>query len=92
MDGASDISMYWYLISILYEILRICADGENITKVVYQANTNFTTVRAYLDMLIKKDLVEVLHGSPVLYKTTQKGIAMRNRLRTLHQELDDLEP
>lgn len=77
---------------IIYEILRICADGENITKVVYQANTNFTTIRAYLDMLIKNDLVEVLGVSPVRYKTTEKGIAMRNRLRTLHQELDDLRP
>ncbi len=77
---------------IIFEILRICADGENITKVVYQANTNFTTIRAYLDMLIKNDLVEVLEVSPVRYKTTENGIAMRNRLRTLHQELDDLRP
>ncbi len=77
---------------IIYEILRICADGANITRVVYQANTNFTTIRACLDMLIKNDLVEVLEGSPVRYKTTQKGIAMRNLLRTLHQELDDLRP
>ena len=77
---------------IIYEILRICAEGENITRVVYKANTNFTTVRAYLDMLIKNDLVEVLEGSPILYKTTQKGVDMRNHLRALYQELDDLKP
>jgi predicted transcriptional regulator len=77
---------------IIYEILRICAEGENITRIVYQANTNFTTIRAYLDMLINKDLVEVLQGSPVLYRTTQKGVAMRNHLRALCQELDDLKP
>lgn len=76
---------------IIYEILRICAEGENITRVVYQANTNFTTIRAYMDMLIKNDLVEVLESSPVLYKTTQKGVAMRNQLRALYQELDDLK-
>jgi len=77
---------------IIYEILRICAEGENITRIVYQANTNFTTIRAYLDMLIKNDLVEVLQGSPVLYRTTQKGVAKRNHLRALYQELDDLKP
>ncbi len=77
---------------IIYEILRICAEGENVTRIVYQANTNFTTIRAYLNMLIKNDLVEILQGTPMLYRTTQKGIDMRNRLRTLHQELDDLKP
>ena len=77
---------------IIYEILRICAEGENITRIVYQANTNFTTIRAYLDMLIKNDLVEVLQGSPIMYKTTQKGGDMRNHLRALYQELDDLKP
>ncbi len=77
---------------IIYEILKICAEGENITKVVYQANTNFTTIRAYLDMLMKNDLVEILQGVPVLYRTTQKGIVMRDRLRTFHQELDGLKP
>ena len=29
---------------IVLEILRICANGENVTKIVYQTNTNFTTI------------------------------------------------
>ncbi|OPY54826.1 MAG: hypothetical protein A4E48_00166 [Methanosaeta sp. PtaU1.Bin060] len=77
---------------IIYEILKICAEGENITRVVYQANTNFTTIRVYMNLLIKNELVEVLQGYPVLYKTTQKGVAMRDQLGALYQELDDLEP
>ena len=74
---------------IILEVLSICADGENITRIVYRANTNFTTIRAYLDMLIKNGLVEpLLQGSPTLYKTTQKGIQVRNRLKMLHDELE----
>ncbi len=74
---------------IILEVLSICADGENITRIVYRANTNFTTVRAYLDTLIKNGLIEpVLQESPTLYKTTQKGIHFRNRLKMLHDELE----
>jgi len=74
---------------IILEVLSICADGENITRIVYRANTNFTTIRAYLDMLIKNGLVEPLQQeSPTLYKTTQKGIQVRNRLKMLQEELE----
>lgn len=73
---------------IILEVLSICADGENITRIVYRANTNFTTIRAYLDMLIKNDLVELVQGSPILYKTTQKGLLVRNRLKMLQEELE----
>ncbi len=74
---------------IILEVLSICVDGECITRIVYRANTNFTTIKAYLDMLIKNGLVEPLQqGSPTLYKTTQKGIQVRNRLEMLHDELE----
>lgn len=73
---------------IILEVLSICGDGENITRIVYRANTNFTTIRAYLDMLIKNGLVESLEGSPTLYKTTQKGMQMKGRLKMLHDELE----
>jgi len=73
---------------IILEILGICAEGENITRVVYRANTNFTTIRSYMDMLIKNGLIEPSPGSPVIYKTTSKGQAMKARLRALQEELD----
>lgn len=75
---------------IILEVLSICIDGENITKIVYRANTNFTTIRAYMDLLIKNGLIESIQGTPVLYKTTQKGIDMRNRLKMLREELEEL--
>ncbi len=75
---------------IIFEVLSICIDGENITRIVYRANTNFTTIKAYMDLLIKNGLIESIQGSPVLYKTTQKGIVMRNRLKKLREELEEI--
>ncbi|MFB3764156.1 MAG: winged helix-turn-helix domain-containing protein [Methanotrichaceae archaeon] len=76
---------------IILEILSICVDGENITRIVYRANTNFTTVKSYMDLLIKNGLIETIHGTPTLYKTTQKGINVRNRLKKLREELVEID-
>ncbi len=75
---------------IILEILKICANGENITKIVYQTNTNFTTIKGYLSILIKNDLIEYLGPIPRLYKTTPKGIDMMNRLKLLQREMEEL--
>jgi predicted transcriptional regulator len=73
---------------ILQEILNICAKGENITQIVYMSNTNFTTVKYYIESMMESNLLEMIDGSPVLYKTTAKGMEVRNRLRMLQDELD----
>jgi predicted transcriptional regulator len=75
---------------IIFEILSICVDGENVTKIVYRANTNFTTIKAYLNFLRKRELIECLEVSSRLYKTTEKGIDLMNRLEQLQQDLDEL--
>ena len=76
---------------IVIEILSRCENGENITKIVYQTNTNFTTIRTYLNLLTKNDLLErQATTSPILYKTTAKGIEMRNRLRTIQTAVEKL--
>jgi len=76
---------------IILEILTLCSEGKNVTGIVYGANTNFTTIRAYLDLMIENDLIESLQGSPKLYKTTHKGLAMKERLKTLQEELDEIK-
>ncbi|RQW81158.1 MAG: DNA-binding protein [Methanothrix sp.] len=76
---------------IISEILSVCANGENITRIVYRANTNFTTIRSYLDILIKNGLIESKPGKPTIYKTTQKGQEMMNRLKVLQEELEDIK-
>ena len=75
---------------IIFEILSICVDGEDVTKIVYRANTNFTTIKAYLNLLKKKELIECQDVSLRLYKTTSKGVDMMNRLKQLQQDLDEL--
>jgi len=76
---------------IILEILSICVEGENITRIVYRANTNFTTVKTYMDLLIKNSLIVAIQGTPVLYKTTQKGINVKNRLKKLREELEEID-
>lgn len=76
---------------IIQEILSVCIEGENVTRIVYRANTNFTTIRSYLDTLIKNGLIESQPGTPKLYKTTSKGMNMMIRLRTLQKELDEIK-
>jgi predicted transcriptional regulator len=59
---------------IFSQILKICLDGANKTKIVYQANLNFRTANSYLDILIKNQhLIETIQGEQILYKTTIKG-------------------
>ncbi|HON36549.1 MAG TPA: winged helix-turn-helix domain-containing protein [Methanothrix sp.] len=59
---------------IFSQILKICLDGANKTKIVYQANLNFRTVNSYLEILIRNQhLIETGQGELVLYKTTRKG-------------------
>jgi len=61
-----------------------------VTKIVYQTNTNFTTVKAYLSLLMKNGLIECDKSSPKMYRSTSKGLMMMKRLMELHQEIDQL--
>ena len=77
--------------SITSEILRICSKGATKTKIVYQANLNFLTVKPYLDNLTKKGFVEVVpQGSKVTYRTTPKGWELKERFEQFHSEMDKL--
>ncbi len=76
---------------IILEILTICSEGKNVTGIVYGANTNFSTIRDYLNLMIKKDLIEPIKGSPKLYKTTRKGLIMKEKLKALQVELDEIK-
>lgn len=49
---------------IVVEILHLCEDGENITRIVYRTNTSFAIVKAYLHILMKNNLLEFIEASP----------------------------
>ncbi len=66
---------------IIAKILDTCMDGANKTKIVYQANLNFRTVKRPLDLLQEKGLLEAIQGEMVLYRTTPEGSRALETLR-----------
>ncbi len=63
------------------QILEICAEGVNKTRVIYQANLNSTIGTKYLDDLTKNGLIEAIpDGCRFIYKTTSKGQELRRML------------
>ena len=59
---------------IIANILSTCQGaGASKTRIVYQVNMNFHTINPHLDLLIEKTLIDVVQGSPVLYRTTRHG-------------------
>ena len=66
-------------IEIICTILATCAEGANKTKIVYQANLNFKTVKPYLDLLMRKNLINLeFNDTAAIYKTTEKGLKLKD--------------
>ena len=74
---------------IVSEILDICMNGANKTRIVYQANLNFRTVNPYIDILIEKNLIKTEQGRMVLYYTTERGMNLLNELNLIHNDLSE---
>ncbi len=74
---------------IILEILTICKNGANKTRIVCRANLNSKTAGAYLKILIYNGLISVERDSPKLYQTTLKGM---NLIKTLSQIDSELVP
>lgn len=67
---------------ILASILETCGhQNATKTKVVYTTNMNFRAINPYLEAMSGDGLIEVIDGSPVLYKTTTKGFEALEHLR-----------
>ena len=77
--------------AIVSQVLDICKGGANKTKIVYQANLNFRTVIPYIDLLIKKELLEVKQGKTILYETTDKGISWLENFERINSNFIDSE-
>ena len=73
---------------IFSQILDICINGANKTRIVYQANLNFRTVNPYLDILVKNQhLIETGQGDQILYQTTQKGMDLLESINKVNSTL-----
>ena len=76
---------------IASEILKICVKGASKTRIVYQANLNFLTAKPYLDRFIERGLLEVIPmGSRIVYKTTPKGMDLKEQLERFQSEIGEL--
>jgi predicted transcriptional regulator len=77
---------------IISEILKICRNGANKTRIVYQANLNFRTANPYLKVLIENNLINLDQGK---YQTTQEGMNLLERINQVTEKLygyDKTEP
>ncbi len=72
---------------IIAQILNVCKNGANKTRVVYQANLNFRTVNPYLDTLVGGNLIEVSRDRNTIYKTTQKGANFLEVMKNINNTL-----
>ncbi len=68
---------------IILKILETCQKSASKTGIVYGAGMNFNTVKPYLLLLTKKGLLDVVEGSPILYKITPKGLEVLGHIRAL---------
>ena len=57
-------------IDIITDILNVCKEQQNKTRIVYKTNLNFNLTGKYLDLLIKKGLLERKENR---YVITDKG-------------------
>jgi len=76
---------------IISKILEICVSGASKAKVVYQANLNSSLGRQYLDNMVKSGLLEAIpDGARIIYKTTPKGVGLKERLAQYSNVINDL--
>ena len=76
--------------AIASEILKICVNGAVKTRIVYQANLNFLSAKPYLDRFIERGLLEVIPmGSRIVYKTTPKGMDLKERFERFQSEIGE---
>lgn len=75
---------------IISQILEVCIGGASKTRIVYQANLNFRTVNPYIDLLIKRGLIETALGTRVMYKTTDEGIELMKSFKHHQEEISKL--
>ena len=72
---------------IISQILEVCVDGASKTSIVYKSNLNFKTATPYIDLLVKRRLIETIQDDCILYKTTKEGIEFMNSFKRHQKEI-----
>jgi predicted transcriptional regulator len=68
-------------------ILEEARLGINKTRLVYRTNLNHLLIQRYIDVLIDKNLLEVVPNPHPIYRTTPKGIGLLNEFSKISQML-----
>jgi predicted transcriptional regulator len=69
-------------LDVINEILDTAVHGVVKTRIMYKTNLNFRQFESYVNTLLEADLVEVLDKEGrKLYRTTEKGKLLLNKLR-----------
>jgi predicted transcriptional regulator len=76
-------------LQIILDILEICVNGANKTKIVYQANLNFKMVNIYLDILTNDQLLDVDSEQNKIYVTTNKGKELLKDVKQIYNKLEN---
>lgn len=79
-------------IEIMCDILQICSESMNKTRIVYSANLNFHRLKEYLSMLLRLGFVdENKNGSgSTIYTTTSDGRSFLESFVGKQNKLEDL--
>lgn len=76
--------------AIILQILNICGNGANKTRIVYLANLNFKTADPYIDLMTKNGLISIKQGGTRLYETTERGKKLLQNFKQIQNELHEL--
>jgi predicted transcriptional regulator len=74
---------------IVSQILDVCRDGANKTKIVYKVNLNFRTINPYLELLTKNGMIRATEKKPLIYETTSRGVDVLNHFKYIQREFSD---
>jgi len=82
-------------LEVYIDILKVLAyrGPLKLTHIMYKSNVNCSALKAYLDFLIKKGLVEerTIKKTQVVYTITQRGITALKYFKELKQSLPVIE-
>ncbi len=77
--------------AVTAQILELCMDGANKTRVIYQANLNSVVGNRYLANLKENGFIDAIpDGSRFIYKTTPKGLELQEKLGQFQSLIDKL--
>ena len=76
---------------IIARILSLCSEGTTKTRLVYNANLNFKTIKPYLELLVKNGMVEIKEEQNDMYRTTDKGEELLECFKKIQAHLNTKE-